>query len=82
MNSGDYTGSRFGLRGAEEFGNGWKVGFVLENGFSGDSGELGDGDRIFDREAIVYADGPWASSRWAAWASSRVTAAPSRWAAN
>lgn len=59
MNSGDYTGSRFGLRGAEEFGNGWKVGFVLENGFSGDSGELGDGDRIFDREAIVYADGPW-----------------------
>lgn len=49
MNSGDYTGTRFGLRGNEELGNGWKVGFVLENGFDADTGALHTDGTIFDR---------------------------------
>lgn len=59
MNSGDYTGTRFGLRGNEELGNGWKVGFVLENGFDADTGALHTDGTIFDREAIAYFEGPY-----------------------
>lgn len=41
MNSGMNSGSRFGMKGTEDLGNGMKVGFVLENGFSADSGAMG-----------------------------------------
>ena len=53
MKSGMNSGSRFGLKGTEDLGNGLKVGFVLENGFDADDGTFdsnGD-DRIFGREA-------------------------------
>lgn len=54
MASGNYTGSRFGLKGTEELGNGMKVGFVLENGFDADDGTFdSNGDRMFGREAQV-----------------------------
>ena len=53
LNSGDYSGSRFGLKGTEELGNGMKVAFVLENGFNADDGSLSTGNTIFDREAQV-----------------------------
>lgn len=53
MNSGMNSGSRFGLKGTEDLGNGMKVGFVLENGFSADSGTLGQDSRLFGREAQV-----------------------------
>ena len=53
MASGNYSGSRFGLKGTEELGNGLKVGFVLENGFNADDGSLGTSGDIFDREAQV-----------------------------
>ena len=54
MSSGNYTGSRFGLKGTEELGNGMKVGFVLENGFDADDGTFdSNGDRMFGREAQV-----------------------------
>lgn len=59
MKSGDYTGSRFGLKGTEDLGNGWMVGFVLENGFNGDDGSLSTENSIFDREAILYVDGAY-----------------------
>lgn len=56
MASGNYTGSRVGIKGSEDLGNGLKVGFVLENGFdSGSGAELYDG--LFGREAIVYVEG-------------------------
>ena len=42
MKSGANSGSRFGLKGTEDLGNGVKVGFVLENGFAADTGALGD----------------------------------------
>lgn len=52
--SGQNSGSRFGLKGTEDLGNGYKVGFVLENGFSADDGKMGQGDRLFGREAQLY----------------------------
>ncbi len=54
MNSGGQSGSRFGLKGSEELGSGMKVGFVLENGFTADDGELDNAGRLFGREAQVY----------------------------
>ena len=52
--SGQNSGSRFGLKGTEQIADGLTVGFQLENGFSVDDGKLGQGDRIFGREARVY----------------------------
>lgn len=57
MVSGQYIGSRFGIKGEEDLGNGLKVGFVLENGFSTDSGALSQGGRLFGRDARLYLDG-------------------------
>ena len=57
MSTGANTASRFGLKGVEELGNGLKVGFVLENGFDSDDGQLGNDGRLFGREALVYVDG-------------------------
>ena len=59
LKSGNQSGSRFGLKGSEDIGNGMTVGFQLENGFDADSGELGNNDRIFGREARVYIAGNW-----------------------
>ena len=36
--SGQNSGSRFGLKGTEDLGNGYKVGFNLENSFKADDG--------------------------------------------
>ena len=57
MRSGMNSGSRFGLKGTEDLGNGLKVGFVLENGFNADDGTLGNGGRLFGRESQVYLQG-------------------------
>lgn len=59
MKSGQSSGSRITIKGAEELGNGMKAGFILENGFEGDDGSFdsnGD-DKLFGREAIVYLEG-------------------------
>jgi general bacterial porin, GBP family len=53
MTSGKLSGSRFGLRGVEDLGAGYKALFVLENGFSGASGALQQGSRLFGRQAYV-----------------------------
>lgn len=55
MNSGMQSGSRFGFKGTEDLGNGLTVGFVLENGFSADTGA--DNDTFFDREASLFIEG-------------------------
>ena len=57
MASGMQSGSRFGLKGVEDLGNGLKVGFVLENGFDADDGELGNNDRMFGRESQLFING-------------------------
>ena len=54
MKSGQNSGSRFGLKGTEQIADGLTVGFQLENGFSVDDGKMGQGDRLFGREARVY----------------------------
>lgn len=57
MKSGVNAGSRFGLRGSEDLGNGLKVSFKLENGFDADSGALNQGGRLFGRESSVTLSG-------------------------
>ena len=57
MKSGQYSGSRVTIKGSEDLGNGMKAGFVLENGFNGDDGTMGQGGKLFGREAIVYLEG-------------------------
>ena len=59
MKSGMNSGSRFGLKGVEDLGNGYKVGFVLENGFNADDGTLGTSSRLFDRESLLFVDSAW-----------------------
>ena len=54
MKSGVQAGNRWGLKGTEDLGNRYKVGFVLENGFTEDDGKLGNGGRLFGREANLY----------------------------
>lgn len=57
MRSGQNSASRFGVKGEEDLGNGVKVGFSLENGFSSDDGKLSTEKRLFDREALLYVAG-------------------------
>jgi len=53
MNSGGYSGSRWGIRGTEDLGGGLRALFVLENGFNVDTGTLQQGGRLFGRQAFV-----------------------------
>ena len=53
MNSGGFSGSRWGIRGTEDLGSGLKAMFVLENGFNVDTGTLQQGGRMFGRQAFV-----------------------------
>ncbi|WP_321803527.1 porin [Burkholderia sp. BCC1988] len=53
MASGTESGSRWGLKGSEDLGGGLKTIFQLENGFSSTSGGLGQGGRMFGRQAFV-----------------------------
>lgn len=57
--NGYNSGSRFGFKGTEDLGNGYSVSFVLENGFSSDSGALGQGGRMFGREAQLKFHSPY-----------------------
>ncbi len=59
MGSGQNSGSRFGLKGTEDLGNGYKVGFVLENGFKADTGAFEEGGRLFHREALLFVQSPF-----------------------
>lgn len=51
MMSGVQSGSRWGLRGHEDLGDGLQVRFQLENGFNSATGERGQGGRMFGRAA-------------------------------
>jgi general bacterial porin, GBP family len=44
---------RWGLRGTEDLGGGLSALFTLENGFNGMNGTLGQGGRLFGRQAFV-----------------------------
>lgn len=60
LDSGNSSGNRWGLKGSEDLGNGYQVGFVLEGGFDADTGALGAGG-IFAREATLRVSGPFGS---------------------
>lgn len=64
MQSGQTAGSRVGMTGFEELGNGHKVGFILENGFNVDNGAMGQGGKIFGRQALLYLDGPYGNIKF------------------
>ena len=51
MESGMASGSRWGIKGTEDLGNGLTVGFVLENQFNSDTGANNDNDHFFRRES-------------------------------
>ncbi|RDK00897.1 porin [Paraburkholderia lacunae] len=53
MESGFAQGSRWGVKGTEDLGGGTKAVFQLENGFDVNSGALGQGSRMFGRQAYV-----------------------------
>ena len=63
MESGLNAGSRFGLKGTEDLGNGYSVGFVLENGFDSDTGAISkygeQRNRLFGREATLNFNTPF-----------------------
>ena len=61
MQTGWDTGNRWGLKGSEDLGNGYKVGFKLESGFNGDDGTMDQGSRLFGREAGLTLSGPFGS---------------------
>jgi predicted porin len=51
--SGQDSGDRWGLKGTEDLGGGLKAVFQIENGFNLNTGALGNGGRIFGRQAYV-----------------------------
>ncbi|KVO92008.1 porin [Burkholderia ubonensis] len=53
MQSGNLSGSRWGLKGSEDLGGGLKTIFQLENGFDVGNGSLNQGGRMFGRQAYV-----------------------------
>ena len=60
VNGGGCTyGSRFGLRGSEDLGDGMRAYFQLESGINLDNGSLGQNGRLFGRRAIVGLSGDW-----------------------
>ncbi len=59
MNSGSLAGSRFGLTGKEDLGDGYSVEFKLENGFASDTGKFSFDDKIFGREARLSLNTPY-----------------------
>lgn len=59
MENASEFGSRWGIRGTEDLGNGYKVGFVLESGFKSDDGTLDQGGRLFGREAHIDLYSPY-----------------------
>ncbi|WP_088709881.1 porin [Noviherbaspirillum denitrificans] len=61
LESGQHSGSRLGFRGTEDLGGGLTASFTLENGFNVDTGTLGQGGRIFGRQAWVGLNGGFGS---------------------
>lgn len=59
LKSGIQAGSRWGLKGTEDLGNGLKVGFILESGFNADDGTQSVSGTMFNREASLNVMGPF-----------------------
>ena len=60
LNSGFVSGSRWGIKGVEDLGNGYNVGFVLEEGYDSDTGAntaSNSAGKVFGRESQLYVQG-------------------------
>lgn len=55
MESGLWGDSIWGISGKEDLGNGWSVGFTLENEFGSDTGEMAGADdgKLFDSQSYL-----------------------------
>ncbi len=51
--SGTSSGSRWGLRGSEDLGDGLSAIFTLENGFTANNGKAAQGSRMFGRQSTL-----------------------------
>lgn len=54
----DYT-SRWGIKGQEDLGGGWKALLMLESGINADTGALAKSDRLFDRQSWLGLASPY-----------------------
>jgi predicted porin len=61
LESGMQNSSRLGFKGTEDLGGGLSAIFTLENGFNVDDGTLGNGSRLFGRQAWVGLSGGFGS---------------------
>jgi predicted porin len=65
QSSGVFSASRFGFKGNEDLGSGFRAIFQLENGFTVNNGVLGQGSpgvsRLFGRQAYVGLASPYGS---------------------
>ncbi len=61
MRSGFSYASRWGIRGVEDLGNGYSVGFILEQGLVADTGDMEKalGTRAYGRESSLNVSGPF-----------------------
>ena len=59
LKSGFVGMSRWGIKGGEDLGNGYSVGFTLEQGFLADSGAEHTSGLAFSRESLMRITGPF-----------------------
>ena len=55
--AGMQSGSRWGIKGTEDLGNGLTVSFILENGFDADDGSEDKTEVMFNRESSLFQQG-------------------------
>ena len=63
LDSGNQSGSRLGFKGNEDLGGGLSAQFLLEQGFSIDSGALGQGGLAYGRQAYLGLTGNFGQVR-------------------
>ncbi len=77
MINGIQAGSRWGLRGSDDLGDGLRAVFTLESGFDSANGQRGQSGRLFGRQATIgLANDAWASWNSAAKPRSARTTSP------
>ena len=64
LEDGAFLRSRWGLRGLEDLGDGLQAKFLLEGGFSTDTGVQADATRYFDRQSWVGIAGQYGEVRF------------------
>lgn len=57
LDDGIAGGCVWGLEGSEDLGNGYSVGFLLENGFTMDNGAAGEDGKAFSKQATLSLSG-------------------------